>query len=348
MTVETSENPLTENLAIPSWAYAYNSPTGQGEIRTLPADFIVEETLAFEPSGSGEHVFLQIQKTGENTEYVARQLARFANVRQRDIGFAGMKDRHAITTQWFSVWLPKGDEPIWHDLNTENLKILFVTRHARKLKRGALANNRFELTIRQWQGDKAKTIDQLTAIKHHGVPNYYGSQRFGHHGQNVVKALAMFQGAKVGREQRGLYLSAARSFLFNHILSARIDQNSWATGLNGDVFMIDGSHSCFACDAIDDDIRTRLSENALHPTGTLFGKGESRLAGDASILEQYVLELFPELTTGLIAFGLENDRRALRVNVSNLTWEFEDSILKLTFNLPAGSYATAVLREIIL
>jgi tRNA pseudouridine13 synthase len=338
---------MCENLTIPEWAFAYGSPTGQGDIRTLPEDFIVEETLAFEPSGSGEHSFLQIQKTGENTEYVARQLARFANVRQRDIGFAGMKDRHAITTQWFSVWLPKGDEPKWESFETDGFKILSITRHARKLKRGALANNRFALTIRQWQGDKTKTIEQLTAIKNHGVPNYYGSQRFGNGGQNVVKALAMFEGAKVGREQRSLYLSAVRSFLFNHILSARIEHESWATGLDGDVLMIDGSHSCFACETIDDDIRTRLTQNALHSTAALFGKGESRLTGEAFVLEQTVFEQYAELTKGLIAFGLENDRRALRVNVTNLTWEFHDDILKLAFNLPAGSYATAVLREII-
>ena len=340
---------MPENLTIPNWAYAYGSPSGKGEIRTLPKDFIVEETLAFEPSGSGEHIFLQIQKTGENTEYVARQLARFANVRQRDIGFAGMKDRHAITTQWFSVWLPKGDEPDWQNFETDGFKILSITRHARKLKRGALANNRFELTIRQWQGDKAKTIEQLTAIKNHGVPNYYGTQRFGHGGQNVTKALAMFEGAKVGHEQRSLYLSAARSFLFNHILSGRIEHESWATGLDGDVFMIDGSHSCFPCDEMDDDIRARLAQNALHPTGVLFGKGESRLTALARELEQNQLKIFLELTSGLIAFGLENDRRALRVNVSNLTWEFgdDDATLKLKFNLPAGSYATAVLREIL-
>ena len=337
-----------ENLTIPIWAYTYGSPTGKGNIRTLPEDFIVEETLAFEPSGSGEHSFLQIQKTGENTEYVARQLARFAGLRQRDNGFAGMKDRHADTTQWFSVWLPKGDEPNWGNFETDGFKILSVTRHARKLKRGALANNRFELTIRQWQGDKTKTIEQLTAIKNHGVPNYYGSQRFGNSGQNVVKALAMFEGAKVGREQRSLYLSAARSFLFNHILSARIENESWATGLNGDVFMIDGSHSCFACETIDDDIRARLAQNALHPTGALFGKGESRVTGEALALEQNVIKKYPEFANGLIAYGLENDRRALRVMPAELTWQFgEDETLCLQFSLPAGSYATAVLREII-
>ncbi|MDD2864589.1 MAG: tRNA pseudouridine(13) synthase TruD [Methylococcales bacterium] len=333
---------------LPPWNYAYGSPSGTGEIRHLPEDFIVEETLAFEPSGSGEHIFLQIQKTGENTEFVARQLARFAGVRQRDIGYAGLKDRHAVTTQWFSVWLPKGDEPNWQDFSTPSIQILLVTRHARKLKRGVLANNRFEITVKNWQGDKEKTIEQLTQLQRHGVPNYYGSQRFGHGGQNVMKAAAMFAGEKVGREQRSLYLSAARSFLFNEILATRIEQNCWNQGLAGDVLMIDGSHSCFAAEEIDDDLRARLTQNLLHPTGALFGSGVTRISAKALELEQTVFEKYPDLTAGLLKFDVENARRALRIQAANLMWEFKDTqTLVLKFNLPAGSYATAVLREII-
>lgn len=332
-----------------TWAFAYGSPSGRGEIRTLPEDFIVEETLAFQPSGSGEHVFLQIQKTGENTEFVARQLARFANVRQRDIGFAGLKDRHALTTQWFSVWLPKGDEPNWQNFSTTNIQVLHVTRHARKLKRGVLANNRFQLTIKNWQGDEIRTLEQLSLLKLHGVPNYYGSQRFGHNGQNINKALAMFAGEKVGREQRSLYLSSARSFLFNEILATRIEQKNWHQGLNGDVLMIDSSHSCFACETIDDDIYARLKQNLLHPTGTLFGKGLSRLSSLALELENTVFEKYPDLAKGLQAFDVERNQRALRVQAANLTWKFNDpQTLILEFKLPAGSYATAVLREIII
>lgn len=338
---------MTENFTLPIWSFAYGSPAGTGEIRVLPEDFIVEETLAFEPSGSGEHFFLQIQKTGENTEFVARQLARFANVRQRDIGFAGLKDRHAVTTQWFSIWLPKGEQPNWQAFSSETIKVLSVTRHARKLKRGVLANNGFTLTIRNWHGEKEKTITQLNALKNHGVPNYYGSQRFGHHGQNVIKALEMFAGKKTGREQRSLYLSAARSFLFNQILSTRIEQQNWSSGLDGDVFMIDGSRSLFTCEKMDDEILTRLAENRLHPTGTLFGKGNTRLTSDALVLEQNVLEKFSPLTQGLLACDLETDRRALRVMPQNLTWQFDENTLQLAFNLPAGSYATSVLREII-
>ena len=337
-----------DNFTLPHWPHAYGSPQGMGTIRAFPADFIVKETLAFEPSGSGEHLFLHIEKTGENTDYVARQLARFANVRQRDIGYAGMKDRHAITTQWFSIWLPKGDEPNWANFSAEGVKILFITRHARKLKRGALAHNQFELTLRQWQGDIDSTVAQLMSIKSHGIANYYGTQRFGHQGQNIVKALAMFNGEKVPREQRSIYLSATRSFLFNCILARRIDDNTWATGVNGDVFMLDGSRSGFACEQIDDIIRTRLDNNELHPTGALYGKGDLRTSTDAHRIEQSVFDNYDTLTRGLIAFGLEMDRRALRVNVQDLTWHFSDenTTLLLKFSLPAGSYATAVLREI--
>lgn len=338
---------MSENFTLPIWSFAYGSPSGEGEIRVLPEDFIVEETLSFEPSGNGEHVFLQIQKTGENTEFVARQLARFAQVRQRDIGFAGLKDRHAVTTQWFSVWLPKGEEPNWQDFSNETIKILTVTRHARKLKRGVLANNGFTLKIRNWHGNKEGTIAQLNAIKNHGVPNYYGSQRFGYNGQNVVKALDMFAGKKTGRDQRSLYLSAVRSFLFNQILSTRIEAQNWASGLDGDVFMIEGSHSLFVCETIDETISTRLAENKLHPTGTLFGKGNTRLTLNALALEENILQNFSSFTQGLLAFDLETDRRALRVMPQNLTWQFDENTLQLSFNLPAGSYATAVLREII-
>ncbi|MBL6986147.1 MAG: tRNA pseudouridine(13) synthase TruD, partial [Methylobacter sp.] len=203
------------NIEIPIWPYVYGGPSGIGKIRSLPEDFVVMENLSFEPSGAGEHAFLQIQKKGENTEFVARQLSRFAGVRQRDVSYAGLKDRYAVTTQWFSVWLPGKAGPDWTQFETNTIKVLHSVRHAKKLKRGVLSGNSFKLVIRDWQGDQAKTIQQLEQIKANGIANYFGSQRFGNQGQNVNKALAMFEGAKVGREQRSIYLSAARSYLFN-------------------------------------------------------------------------------------------------------------------------------------
>jgi len=198
---------------------------------------MVQEILSFQPEGSGEHAFLQIQKQGENTEYVARLLARFAGVRQRDIGYAGLKDRHGRTTQWFSVWLPGKEDPDWSQLETPSIQVLQAVRHARKLKRGVLSGNRFQLLIRDWAGDKSRLEMQLQCIKKSGFPNYFGSQRFGHQGQNVNKALALLQGAKVKRELRSIYLSAVRSYLFNQILSQRIIANNWNQAIAGDVFI---------------------------------------------------------------------------------------------------------------
>ena len=335
-------------IDIPVWPYVYGSPTGTGIIRNQPEDFIVYEHLSFEPSGSGEHVFLKIEKIGENTEFVARQIARFANVRQRDIGYAGLKDRHAVTTQWFSVWLPGKADLDWNLLNSDQLKVIDSVRHARKLKRGVLSANSFQITISDWQGDTEKTIAQLQAIKANGLANYYGEQRFGYQGQNINKALAMFAGAKVGREQRSLYLSAARSYLFNHLLANRVSLNNWDHALIGDVYVFDLSHSCFRSEQPDAEILRRLQTQEIHATGVLWGKGEADVSGEALELEQTVISAFPELAQGLVNSEVIRNRRALRINVPDLSWRFVDNQrLILKFTLPAGCYATALLREII-
>ncbi len=336
------------NIETPIWPYAYGSPSGAGKLRTLPEDFIVHENLSFEPSGSGEHAFLQLQKTDENTDYVARQLAKFAMVRQRDVGYAGLKDRHAITTQWFSVWLPGKLEMDWATFETANIKILAVTRHARKLKRGVLTGNSFKVTVRNWHGDPENTTRQLTLIESNGIPNYYGEQRFGNQAQNVNKAMAMFKGEKVKREQRSLYLSAARSYLFNQLLSVRVSTGTWNQALAGDTFMFDCSKSCFKSQMPDPEILRRVDAKTIHPTGVLWGKGEIDVAGDALAAEQNTIDNHCELAQGLVASGVEKARRPLRVNVEKLEWQFVDpTTLRLSFTLPAGSYATSLLREII-
>lgn len=335
------------SFSTPTWPYAYGGPSGFGKIRTSPEDFIVEEILAFEPAGAGEHAFLQIRKTGENTEYVARQLARFADVRQRDIGFAGLKDRHAVTTQWFSVWLPGKPDPDWTAFASASIEVLQATRHARKLQRGALSGNRFALTIRDWRGDQEKAHARLIAIKAAGIPNYFGEQRFGHQGRNVEQALSLFQGKKVSRELRSIYLSAARSFLFNQVLAVRIEQQTWNRPMPGEVCMLDKTHSRFKAEASDQTLARRIEAGEIHPTGALWGQGENGASDTVSALEAGVIARFPELAEGLQNSGVEAERRPLRVNVPDLVWRFADDLLRLSFSLPAGSYATALLREII-
>lgn len=335
-------------LTLPEWSYAYGNPTGSGLLRREVDDFIVFEDLSFAPAGAGEHVFLQVQKTSENTDFIARQIARFANVRQRDVSYAGLKDRHAITTQWFSVWLPGKTDPDWSELNSAHLKIIQVMRHARKLKRGVLAANHFKIRIRDWQGNTGKAEQQLAQIKQQGVPNYFGVQRFGHAGQNVHKALAMFQGTKVPREQHSIYLSAARSYLFNHILAERVRQSNWQQAVAGDVFMLNGTKSFFQADLLDDALNARLQAHDIHPTGALWGVGEPMAKADAVAIEANVIALFPELAAGLCQEKVEMGRRALRVIVQDFAWQWTAAdVLELQFSLPPGCYATAVLREII-
>jgi tRNA pseudouridine13 synthase len=188
----------------------------------------------------------------------------------------------------------------------------------------------------------------LSSIKANGIANYYGEQRFGNQGQNVNKALAMFKGDKVGREQRSLYLSASRSYLFNQILSERVATGSWNKAFSGDTFMFDRSNSTFKSQLPDAEILHRVEAKTIHPTGVLWGKGEADVSAEALAIEQKIIDDYVELAEGLLAFGVEKARRALRVNVDSLDWQFSNkTTLKLSFTLPAGSYATSVLREVI-
>ena len=336
------------DLELPEWAYAFGGPSGSGDIKTEPDDFIVEEILSFEPEGSGEHVCLHIEKAGENTEYIARLLARHAGVRQRDIGYAGLKDRHGRTKQWFSIWLPGKSDPDWSALESEQLKILHTTRHARKLKRGVLNGNCFAIRIRHCQGDRQLTEQQLQQIKVQGFPNYFGEQRFGHQGRNIDKALDMFAGTRVKPEQRSIYLSAARSYLFNLILAERISQQTWIKALPGDVFKLNQTNSHFVADSIDQTLLDRLQSGDIHPTGALWGKGENPARFEIQALEQKIVSNHSKLVDGLLKAGLEHDRRALRVIPDNFVWQYiAKDDLHLSFTLPAGSYATALLRELI-
>jgi tRNA pseudouridine13 synthase len=342
------DNTDAPSYHLPEWDYAYPDIKNTGKIKTMPADFIVEEQLPFQPEGSGEHAFLQIQKSGENTEYVARLLARFAGVRQRDVSYAGLKDRHAITTQWFSVWLPGKESPDWSLIETPEIKVLHATRHTRKLKRGVLSGNQFTIVIREWQGDQASMESQLQLIKAQGFPNYFGDQRFGRQGQNVNKAFAIFQGTiKVKRESRGIYLSAARSYVFNQLLSQRVVANQWDQGISGEVFIFDQSNSYFKTEQLDPLTLERLKAGEIHPTGLMAGKGESETSLESLALEEQVMNAHQPLVKGLIKFGLTHDRRSLRVFARDLQWDFQqDSELLLSFFLPTGSYATALLREL--
>lgn len=308
---------------------------------------MVEENLSFSPEGAGEHVFLQIEKSGENTEFVARALARYANVRQRDVGYAGLKDRHALTTQWFSIWMPGKKEPSWAQFETETIKIRQIVRHARKLKRGAIVNNAFQIRVRNWHIPASETIKRLHIIAQRGFPNYFSEQRFGRNGQNVMKASRLLvENKRSKREQRSLYLSAIRSFLFNQILAERVSRQNWNELLPGEICQLNLSNSKFSVDLIDKELRKRIHDGDIHATGLLCGESAAD-GGGSGQLEKRVVERYPDLLKILANYGIRSDRRALRAYPQNLKCFFLDNnVLYLQFNLPAGSYATSLLREI--
>jgi len=325
-----------------------------GRIRQSPEDFRVIEIPLLESTGEGEHVWLRVRKRETNTTWVAKQLAQLAGLRERDVSYAGLKDRHAVTEQWFSVHLPGQADPDWLAINNDSMQVLEHARHSRKLRRGALKGNVFRIVIRELAGEPAFSREHLTQrleqIVTEGVPNYFGEQRFGIEGRNLQLAEKLFTGErlKLKRPQRGMVLSAARSFLFNQVLSARIKNETWNEAMPGDVLQLDGTHSIFTVDDLDAGIEERIAARDLHPTGPLSGQGGRLPVDRAGEVEMEVLNQYPSWCEGLIKAGLKADRRSLRLVVSELTWEWEgDDALVLQFSLPPGSYATSVLREIV-
>ncbi len=318
-------------------------------IRTTAEDFFVEEMPGFEPSGSGEHLLLTVEKRGMNTAFAARRIAQWAGVGEVAIGYAGMKDRHAVTRQRFSVHLPKRVAPDLDGLQDGDLTVIDHQWHARKLPRGALAGNRFVLALREVRGDRDAIESRLQAIAAHGVPNYFGEQRFGREGDNVANALAMFAGRRMRREQRSVLLSAARSELFNRVLAARVDAGTWNQPLVGEVWMLDGSRSVFGPEPFDATLADRLAAFDIHPSGPLWGRGELRSREQAADVERAALagDEAEALRLGLESAGLNQERRGLRLRPTDLAWRWlGDDALELAFSLPPGAYATVVLSEL--
>jgi len=328
---------------------AYGAPVLSARMRSVPEDFQVDELPAFEASGEGEHLLLDIRKRGANTVAVAKQLAQWAGVPEMGVSYAGQKDRHAVTTQRFSVHLPKRVAPDLALLESDEIHVLASTWHNRKLQRGALAGNRFKLVLREVQGEPAAIDERLQLIAARGLPNWFGEQRFGRDGGNVPAALQMFAGRRVRKDQRSMLLSAARSALFNRVLAARVEQGCWDVALDGEVWMLDGSRSVFGPEPMSDALAERLARFDIHPSAPLWGAGELRSSGAALALEQAALADAQALAlrAGLEQAGLKQERRALRLRPALMqhAW-LADDVLELSFALPPGCYATAVLHEL--
>lgn len=327
---------------------AFGAPCGSATLKHTPEDFQVDEQLQIELSGSGEHLWLWVEKRQLNTEDAARMLARAAGVPLRQVGYAGLKDRQALTRQWFSLHLP-GQQADLSGLQDERLQVLQQQRHSRKLQRGAHSGNSFYLRLRNVQADRQQLEQRLALIASQGVPNYFGLQRFGFDGGNVQQALEFARSGQLPprRNQRSRLLSSARSFVFNQILAARVADGSWRQAQNGDVLGFTNSRSNFVASA-DDLQDPRLAKLDVHPTAALWGSGQSPAGGVIGELEQAVAGTHQELCQWLEQAGLKQERRITRLPVSGFRWCYpEQNVLELRFALPVGCFATVVLRELL-
>lgn len=330
-------------------AYAYHSPSATGFLKRHLDDFIVSEVLSYELSGEGEHIYLFIEKRGLSTQELMKKLSHRFNKPMRDISTAGIKDKYAKTEQWVGLHCPGETLEGLDGLEGEGYRVLKHHRHLKKLKTGNVSHNHFQLILRDIS-DTADVERRLALIQKYGVPNYFGEQRFGIEGQNMNKARdLLFNKIKVKNQfLRGMYYSAARSFLFNQLLHHRLTQGHWHQALSGDVMQLSGTHSIFTIEEVDETIVNRIALHDISPAAVLWGQGVERASGQALRLQEQVLAPYQDLCQALEDHGLQRAYRSMILAVSDLNWAWSGSDLLLSFTLPAGAYATVVVRELLL
>ncbi|WP_040523685.1 tRNA pseudouridine(13) synthase TruD [Aliiglaciecola lipolytica] len=334
------------------WLHQQSPPLSTGTIKSCYADFIVREELGYELTGEGEHIHLWVQKEGLNTAFVAEQIAKFCQLPLRAISYAGRKDKHAQTQQWFGVHAPGKQSFAWQNMQLEGLTILASKRHNKKLRVGALKGNRFELVVRDVT-EPQQLSARLEFIKQHGVPNYYGAQRFGesrHHqsGGNLTLAQCMLNGEVIrNRNKRSMAISALRSWLFNEFIHQRIKRDIYANPMPGEVCILTGSNSFFIAQKIDPETHTRLAKNDIVLSAPMWGSGELASIDAVREFEQDIAACHTNVCNLLESLGLKQERRSISVKPTGLEWQIHENTLNIQFSLPAGCFATSVLRELI-
>lgn len=328
---------------------AHGEACGRAVLKATAEDFQVDEVLDIPLTAQGEHLWLWVEKRGLNTEEAARRIARAAGLPLKAVSYAGLKDRQALTRQWFSLHLPGRADPDLAAAQGDDMVILRSQRHNRKLQRGAHAANGFTLRLTALEADRDALEQRLQRIAEQGVPNYFGLQRFGFDGGNVEQArdFASRQELPVQRNLRSRLLSSARSYLFNQVLAKRVAAGTWNQAQVGDVLAFTTSRSFFvAGEAECSD--PRLAALDVHPTGPLWGDGALPSVATVQALEQSVAEECAELVQWLIKADMVHERRILRLPIGGLSWHYpEPDILQLAFVLPAGCFATVVVRELL-
>lgn len=332
-----------------NFSWLYGKPIATGKLKQLPEHFIVKEELGFSFTGKGEHLMVKIRKTGENTKYVANELAKFCGVKSKDISWAGLKDRHAVTEQWLSVHLPKSDHLKFalFEATHPGVEILEMTRHNKKLRPGDLLGNSFQLIATEVT-DMDDVLARLEKVKLTGVPNYFGAQRFGHEGNNVTEA------RRWGREnvrtrdntKRSFYLSAARSWIFNHIVSQRITEGYFSQPVDGDI-LLDQNDRIANENVTSEESIQKIQNGELSISAALAGDNQLPTTDKALAFEQPQLDAEPDLMALICGNRMRHERRSVELHPENLTWSSEGDTLTLSFSLTSGSFATVIVRELL-
>lgn len=335
---------------MPSWPRAWGTLPGAALLRCSPEDFQVSEQLGFELSGEGEHCYLYLQKRQLNSMDVVQRLSALSGAPPRDIGLGGLKDRNAVTRQWFSIGMAGRAEPSWNALEASgDVKVLQVGRHSRKLRRGVHRANRFTLVLRALTGDRDALEQRLQHLRAVGVPNYFGEQRFGRQGSTLEQARRWMRGGRrISRDKRSLYFSALRAYVFNRLLARRVEQGDWNAVIPGDVCLLHGTRSMFICDAVDEDIRARAASGDIHPGLPLWGRAQDTISARGSARSADSLGECRDICAFLETSGLDMAWRPARLLPDDFCWQFcDDGTLRLDFALGAGGYATALVAEFV-
>ncbi len=347
-------------LPLKSQAYALGRPPHSAKIKQRYDDFIVAETLGFEPSGSGEHVMLLIEKSGQSTREAVQMISRILAINEQEVGYSGMKDRQAQTRQWFSARVARLSERASERFGEAGLKIMRMGRNHRKLRIGAHKSNEFRLVLREFSGCARDIECRLHILEKHGVPNYFGSQRFGRELKNLSEAMAMLRQSEgqarihnKKRKTRSMLYSALRAYVFNQLLSRRVSNDNWSKYIEGDVLNLNQTKAFFtvAASSWGRKLSDRLEYLDIHLTGVLPGKPDTKnryvTCGKAADIEKAVCKEYSEIVDRLTRLNVKEGRRPLRFKIEQLDWHWLDSkTLELSFSLPTGAYATSLLREL--
>lgn len=324
-------------------AYLHGQPSASAKLKVQPEHFIVREKLGFEFAGEGEHLMLLVRKRGENTKFVANELAKTCGIQSKNVGWSGLKDRHAVTEQWLSFHMPKHEEVDFTTFLKQypHIQILDSTRHNKKLRPGDHQSNEFVVTLTEVDNVDA-VAEKLERVARHGVPNYFGEQRFGRNGNNLEEARRWGRENVRTRNQnkRSMYLSAARSWIFNQIVSKRIVNGGLEVAIEGDLVMVNDELVL-----INEDNIGLTSDYKI--TAALAGDNDLPTHSAAKKLEQSVVDSEPDLMALIRGNRMRHDRRAVKLYPHNLKWELKESEVIVSFELSSGSFATSVIRELI-